>query len=73
MLAEKKPKDLVDYGPGDIDGQHCGACRYFIEPNHCEKVSGRIRSGGWCRLFERAGKTADDDKEETDDGAPEAA
>jgi hypothetical protein len=61
---EKKPKDMVDYGPGDIDGPHCGACKNFIEPNHCERVSGRIRSGGWCRLYAAKGESETEEKEE---------
>lgn len=68
-MADKQPKDMVDYGPGDIDGPHCGACENFIETNHCEKVSGRIRSGGWCRLFAKRGGTAKEKEE--DDGAAE--
>lgn len=69
-MAEKLAKDAVEYGPGDVDGQHCGACTHFIEPSRCEIVYGRIRSGGWCRKFER--KAAASSKGE-DDGASEKA
>ena len=71
MMAEKFPKDAVEYGPGDIDGQHCGACTHFIEPSRCEIVYGRIRSGGWCRKFERRAGT--DKKEGGDGGVSEKA
>lgn len=67
-MAEKFAKDDVEYGPGDVDGQHCGICRHFIEPSRCEIVYGRIRSGGWCRRWERKGATKEDQ-----DGVQKAA
>lgn len=67
-MDEKVPKSDVDYGPGDVDGPHCGACEHFIEPNHCGKVYGKIRSGGWCRLYHARGAT----KEEADGDPKEA-
>lgn len=67
-MADKLAKDAVEYGPGDVDGQHCGACTHFIEPSRCEIVYGRIRSGGWCRKWIGKAET-----KEGDDGASEKA
>jgi hypothetical protein len=33
------------------DGQHCGACFNFQQPNGCRFVQGDINPSGWCQLF----------------------
>ena len=55
MTDDKQAKSAVHYSLG---GDHCGACRYFIEqvPSEagtCQKVAGTIDEDYWCRLFER--------------------
>jgi high potential iron-sulfur protein len=57
-VAEKVSKASVKYGEG---GDHCGACRFFIESAEdeksetgaCQKVAGAIAEDMWCRLFKR--------------------
>jgi hypothetical protein len=54
----KVAKASVGYKLG---GDHCGACRFFIESTEnektetgrCEKVAGAIGEDMWCRLFKR--------------------
>lgn len=45
----------ADYGPGEPDGDRCGACRYFGAPHACSRVVGMVDATGWCRLFTGAG------------------
>lgn len=65
-MAEKRAKADVNYGPGDVDGPHCGACEHFREPHYCELVAGKIRSGGWCRLYQKKGLVPKEEKEKDD-------
>lgn len=57
-MAGKVSKSSVRYGQG---GDHCGACRFFIESAEaektetgaCQKVAGPIGEDMWCKLFKR--------------------
>jgi hypothetical protein len=55
-MTEKRNKADVDYGPGDLDGEHCGGCKHFEPPRACYLVEGRIRSSAWCKLYAAKGK-----------------
>lgn len=68
--AGKRTKESVDYSIGDED-RYCGICQHFDgDVNRCELVAGKIRWGGWCRLFSRKG--ADSEKEDDDGDAKTA-
>jgi hypothetical protein len=62
MADSKKSKASVGYKLG---GDHCGACKAFIEASEneatetgrCRKVAGEIGEDMWCRLFERKPST----------------
>lgn len=52
----KVPKDspLAVYMGPDKGPFHCGGCEYFIEPNACHKVAGKIDPGGCCNFYEKS-------------------
>lgn len=58
----KVSKASVKYSLG---GDHCGACRFWIESEEdeeaetgaCEKVAGPIKEDYWCKLFKRRRET----------------
>lgn len=50
----KKKAEYTDNGRqsehcGHVNGWKTGECRYYVTPNHCEKVEGYISPRGWCR------------------------
>jgi hypothetical protein len=47
----KHSKSAVSYAKVGSEKEHCSICRHFERPNRCEKVSGDIAPGGWCRLW----------------------
>ncbi len=59
-MPDKKSKASVGYKQG---GDHCGACRFFIdedeatETGRCQLVKGEIGEDMWCRLFKRKSRT----------------
>jgi len=51
-MPRNVPKDVARYQNRPNRGQRCGRCMYFLEPDGCEIVTGRISPQGWCRYFE---------------------
>lgn len=49
--ALKQPKEAVGYEDPAKGKDHCRDCRFFVVPNACRKVEGRILGTAWCRLF----------------------
>lgn len=49
---KKKPKDAVGYEDPAKKADHCAECKFFVVPNACRKVEGRIIRSAWCELFE---------------------
>lgn len=49
--AEKVSKDQVSYQDTPKNDQYCADCRFFQEPNACERVEGEISPEGWCALW----------------------
>lgn len=53
---KKLPHDAVGYEhPSGHSGERCGNCRHLVvaEPLRCEHVQCPIRSGDWCKKWER--------------------
>lgn len=53
-LAQKTPKDAVNYQDQPKNGDKCSQCRFFSEPGSCDVVEGEISPEGWCNLFQAA-------------------
>lgn len=59
--SAKIAKSAVEYSVG---GDHCGACRHWIESaedeatetGRCKLVAGEIGEDMWCKLFQRETK-----------------
>lgn len=60
MLDGKQAQRDVNYRPAQRGEGACGACSYFMPPNQCQIVAGRISPDGVCDLFqpEQAGPPA---------------
>lgn len=52
MLDGKQAQRDVNYRPAQRGDGACGACTYFMPPNECQIVAGRISPDGVCDLFE---------------------
>ena len=54
--AGKLPQDAHDvvYMNGTQGPFRCDHCDYFIKPNACELVAGKIEGAGCCNKFEKA-------------------
>lgn len=48
----KTVKSTVDYSKG-MRTAHCGICRYFLPPEGCERVRGKIDMTMGCKLFRK--------------------
>lgn len=55
-MTAKATKAAARYGKG-MKTAHCGICEHFRPPHGCTRVQGEVSSGGWCRFFERKGKS----------------
>ena len=55
MRHDKSDARYTDHGTPQ---EHCSLCRYFMRPDACELVFGRINPKGWCRFFEVRGMAA---------------
>lgn len=52
--AEPDPvrKEVANYRPAEGDGEACENCQFFIKPEGCSRVLGKISASGVCDLFE---------------------
>jgi hypothetical protein len=48
----KYEKSSVDYSRSTGEDR-CGECTFFISPDGCRRVKGKIEASYWCRLFKR--------------------
>lgn len=48
---EKATKQAAQYSSFGTQAEHCSICEYYVVPNNCAKVDGKISSNGWCRFF----------------------
>ena len=51
--AQKAPKEAMKYQDSPKDGQKCSDCTYFVAPDSCGVVDGKISPNGWCVLFNK--------------------
>src|SRR5215470_5497762 len=51
---EKISKSPAKYQDSPHEAQKCSGCRYFIEPDSCQMVSGIISPDGWCQYWVQA-------------------
>jgi hypothetical protein len=51
MSPHKVPKKSVKYGRAKNVHTRCGNCRYFLAPNDCQRVLGKVEAMGWCELW----------------------
>ena len=49
----KASKSEADYTDNGSKSEHCSICRYYVNRNACEIVTGQIESDGWCKFFSR--------------------
>lgn len=47
----KASKEATNYQDTPKNGQKCSDCHFFIEPDGCQVVEGKISPEGWCSLF----------------------
>jgi len=47
----KTPKKVAKYQDHPNKGQECSKCRFFVAPNSCQLVSGKISPHGWCSFY----------------------
>ena len=41
----------VKYQDTPKDGKECSACNFFVAPDACKMVDGKIATTGWCALW----------------------
>lgn len=47
----KTPKKVAKYQDHPKGSDECSKCRFFIAPNSCQLVAGKISPHGWCSFF----------------------
>jgi hypothetical protein len=52
--AAKMPQTAVDYRPKPKGDSKCSNCKFFITPDSCQKVAGKISPDGYCLLYQKA-------------------
>lgn len=52
--AAKMPQTAVDYRPKPKGDSKCSNCKFFVTPDSCQKVAGKISPDGWCLLYQKA-------------------
>ena len=51
--AQKASKEAMKYQDMPKDGQKCSDCVYFVAPDGCGVVDGKISPNGWCVLYNK--------------------
>lgn len=49
----KLTQATAGYQTSPKNGQRCGDCAYFKEPQSCSLVSGAISRAGWCKFYSK--------------------
>ncbi len=52
--ATKLPQPSVGYRTTPNGDRDCSNCKYFVGPDACEKVAGKISPQGYCVLWVKA-------------------
>jgi len=47
----KMAPTAVKYQDTPKDGKQCDACNFFVAPDACKMVDGKIAPTGWCALW----------------------
>ena len=47
----KTPKKIAKYQDHPKGSQQCAECNFFVAPNSCKIVAGKISPKGWCQFF----------------------
>lgn len=58
-MAKKTQAQVGYVNRSDVRGERCGLCSMFRAPYGCTAVTGHIKPGGWCELFDRKVQRAD--------------
>lgn len=52
--AAKLPQSAVAYRETPNGNRQCDGCKFFLKPNACQKVAGKINPKGYCVLWQKA-------------------
>jgi hypothetical protein len=52
--AAKLPQQTVGYKPTPKGNLECSNCKFFVSPDECTKVAGKISPHGYCLLYQKA-------------------
>lgn len=52
--AAKLPQTAVAYRTTPNGNRECSGCKFFLKPNSCQKVAGKISPKGYCVLWHKA-------------------
>jgi hypothetical protein len=52
--AAKLPQRSVDYRATPNGDRDCSNCKFFVAPDACQKVDGKISPKGYCVLWQKA-------------------
>lgn len=47
----KTPKKIAKYQDHPKSSRQCSECNFFVAPNSCKIVAGKISPKGWCQFF----------------------
>ena len=47
----KMAQNAVKYQETPKDGKQCDGCNFFVAPDGCKMVDGKIAPTGWCALW----------------------
>ena len=53
---QKMSKDQAKYQDKPKGDQRCDGCNFFVAPDGCKLVDGKISPAGWCVLWVAKGK-----------------
>jgi hypothetical protein len=51
--AAKLPQKSAGYRPTPNGDRECDNCKFFVAPDECEKVEGKVSPKGWCLLYQK--------------------